>query len=102
MKYSLRSLMIGMTLLSAGSGMGWNAWRTSKLISLAQEHERHWNTCLLFGSKKTGFCVNDQEAAHFLATGAWHLEMATECRYVAWRPWLELAQTPPPRFEDFR
>jgi hypothetical protein len=99
MKYSLRSLMIGITLLCVALG-----GRIEYLRRMAAYHEREAHRCAVLVKEQVGY---DPEAPTFFSasTGAihlcegqyWaHLRLAREYRSSAFRPWTTVKAPPPP------
>ena len=93
MKYSLRSLMIVVTLICVATGVlaypvraFWMLREADRLELVARNHA--------LVATSGGICVNEEERAKLLEWANWCEETASNYRRVAWCPWLNPTQSP--------
>ena len=105
MKYSLRSLMIAVTLVCVALGV-W-AGRVEYLRRMAIFHEQEAHRCAMQVKEETGWYPLEPGIVAFRVQNALplyqayaHQDLAIEYRNAVSHPWLTIKSPPPPASEE--
>ena len=99
MKYSLRSLMIAVTLVCVGTFCTRHALVIhDERLREAAEHEAAAADFLSLSSG-TAICMNQEEMNWARACSEWNATMAKRFTRAAWRPWAQVDEIPPPKLK---